>query len=222
MIRVKICGINDAASRDAALAAGADWLGFVFFPPSPRAVTPTLAATLAAGVPSRVGLFVAPTDDDVAAVLAAVRLDVLQLYDSVERCAALRARFGVPVWRAVGLRAAADLPGTDSGLDGLVIEASPPASATRPGGNAAALDHSLLAGWRPPLPWLLAGGLTPANVAAAIRATGALAVDVSSGVETAPGKKHPDLIRAFVAAARGACWRPGALPLDPAKGREAL
>lgn len=204
MIRIKICGINDPPARDAALAAAANWLGFVFFPPSPRAVTPSLAATLAAGVPARAGLFVAPSDDDVAAVLGAVRLDVLQVYDSAERCAALRARFGVPVWRAVGVRAAADLPGTAAGLDGLVIEPSPPAGASRPGGNAAALDWSLLAGWRPPLPWLLAGGLTPGNVAAAIRATGAQAVDVSSGVETAPGKKHPDLIAAFVAAARGA------------------
>jgi phosphoribosylanthranilate isomerase len=203
VIRVKICGINDPAGRDAALAAGADWLGFVFFPPSPRAVAPGLAATLAAGAPARVGLFVAPSDDEVAAVLAAVRLDVLQVYASPERCAALRARFGVAVWRGVNVRAAADLPGTAAGLDGLVIEPAPPAGASRPGGNAAALDWSLLAGWRPPLPWLLAGGLTPGNVAAAIRATGAEAVDVSSGVETAPGRKHPDLIRAFVAAARG-------------------
>ncbi len=204
MIRVKICGINDPAARDAALGGGADWLGFVFFPPSPRAVTPTLAAALAAGVPSRVGLFVTPTDAQVAAVLAVLRLDVLQVYDTAERCAALRARFGVPVWRAVGIAAAADLPTTAEGLDGFVIEAHPPAGATRPGGNAVAFDWSVLRGWVAPLPWLLAGGLTPANVAAAIRAAAAPAVDVSSGVERAKGQKDPDLIRAFIAAARAA------------------
>jgi phosphoribosylanthranilate isomerase len=131
-----------------------------------------------------------------------VRLDVLQVYDGRERCAALRARFGLPVWRAVGVAAAADLPAAAEGVDGFVIEARPPEGATRPGGNAAAFDWSILRGWRAPLPWLLAGGLTPANVAEAIRATGAPAVDVSSGVERESGKKDPELIRAFVAAAR--------------------
>jgi phosphoribosylanthranilate isomerase len=208
VIRVKICGINDRAGRDAALAAGADWLGFVFFPASPRAVTPAQAAELAAGVPSGVGLLVAPTDDEVAAVLAAVPLAVLQLYAAADRCAALRARFGVPVWRAVGVAAAADLPATAEGVDGFVIEAGPPEGATRPGGNAAALDWSILRGWRAPLPWLLAGGLTPENVGPAIRVTAAQAVDVSSGVERARGKKDPDRIRAFLAAARAAA--PGA------------
>ena len=208
MIRVKICGINDRAARDAALAAGADWLGLVFFAASPRAVTPTQAAELAAGVTSCVGLFVAPTDDEVAAVLAAVPLTVLQVYAGADRCADLRARFGVPVWRAVGVAGAADLPATAEGVDGFVIEAGPPEGATRPGGNAVALDWSILRGWRAPLPWLLAGGLTPDNVAAAIRATAAQAVDVSSGVERTRGKKDPDLIRAFAAAARAAA--PGA------------
>ena len=204
MIRVKICGINDRAARDAALAAGADWLGFVFFPASPRAVTPVRAAVLAAGVRSSVGLFVAPTDDDVAAVLATVPLSVLQIYAGPDRCAALRARFGVPVWRAVGVATAADLPATAEDVDGFVIEAGPPEGATRPGGNAAVFDWSILRGWRAPLPWILAGGLTPGDVAAAIRATAAPAVDVSSGVERARGKKDPELIRAFVAAARAA------------------
>jgi phosphoribosylanthranilate isomerase len=202
VIRVKICGINDPAARDAALAAGADWFGFVFFAASPRAVTPARAAALAPRGRACVGLFVAPTDDDVAAALASVPLDVLQVYAGPDRCGALRARFGVPVWRAVGLAAAADLPARADGVDGFVIEAAPPAGATRPGGNAVALDWSILRGWRAPLPWLLAGGLTPGNVAAAIRATGAEAVDVSSGVERARGKKDPDLIRAFVAAAK--------------------
>ncbi len=112
-VRVKICGINDAAAFDAAVAAGADWVGFVFFPPSPRAVAPALAARLsarAAGGPGRVGLFVDPADDAVAAALAALRLDALQVYASPERVAALRHRFGLPVWRALGISAAADVP----------------------------------------------------------------------------------------------------------------
>jgi len=173
-------------------------------PASPRAVTPAAAAMLAAGVASRVGLFVTPTDDDIAAVLAAVPLDVLQVYDAAERCAALRVRFGLPIWRSVGVAAASDLPATAAGVDGFVIEAKPPAGATRPGGNAVALDWSITRGWRAPLPWILAGGLTPGNVVAAIHASAAPAVDVSSGVERARGKKDPEMIRAFVAAARAA------------------
>ena len=110
----------------------------------------------------------------------------------------------MPVWRAVGIAARADLPATAEGIDGLVIEPKPPPGATRPGGNAVALDWSLTAGWRAPAPWLLAGGLTVANVGAAIRASGAAAVDVSSGVERARGVKDAGLIAAFVAAARAA------------------
>jgi phosphoribosylanthranilate isomerase len=205
MTRVKVCGLNDAAAFDAAVAAGADWVGFVFFARSPRHVTPAEAAGLSArhaGGPYRVGLFVEPTDDEVAAALAAVKLDVLQLYVPAQRAAALRARFGVPVWRAVGVCERADLPGAAAGADGLVIEAKPPAGATRPGGNAVAFDWSLLAGWSAPAPWLLAGGLRVDNLAEAVRLTGAPAVDVSSGVERAPGVKDPALIRAFIAAAR--------------------
>lgn len=204
MIKVKICGINDRAGRDAALAADLDWLGFVFFPASPRAVTPAAAAALAEGVPAPVGLFVSPSDEDVAAALAAMPLAALQVYAPPARCAALRARFAVPVWRAVGVAGPADLPAAAAGVDALVIEAAPTAGADRPGGNAARFDWSLLKGWRAPLPWLLAGGLSVENVAEAIRTTGATAVDVSSGVERARGRKDPGLIRAFVAAARAA------------------
>lgn len=206
MIRVKICGLNDATGFDAAVAAGADWVGFVFFPPSPRAVTPAQAAALSArhaGGALRVGLFVDPADADIAAALAEIRLDVLQLYAPPARVAEVRARFGVAVWRAVGVTTVAELPADVTGVDGLVIEPKPPEGATRPGGNAVSLDWTMLAGWRAPAPWLLAGGLAPDNVAAAIVASGATAVDVSSGVERARGVKDPALIRAFIMAARG-------------------
>ncbi len=205
-VRVKICGINDPAACDAAVEAGADWIGFVFFPPSPRYVTPAQAADLAARHPDgppRVGLFVDPAPEAIAEALAAVRLDVLQLYGRVD-LPALRARFGVAVWRAMGIASAADLPTGAGGADALVLEAKPPPDATRPGGNAARFDWSLLRGWQAPAPWVLAGGLTPDNVAEAIRVTGAPAVDVSSGVERARGVKDPALIRAFIAGARGA------------------
>ncbi len=206
-VRVKICGINDEVAFDAAIDAGADWVGFVFFPPSPRNVTPAEAAALSArhpGGPARVGLFVQPTEDAIAAALAAIRLDALQVYGDDIDAAALRQRFGVAVWQARGIAAATDLPRDAAGADALVIEPRAPADATRPGGNARRMDWSMLAGWHAPAPWLLAGGLDPDNVAAAIAASGASAVDVSSGVETAPGRKDPSLIRAFVAAARGA------------------
>lgn len=207
MIGVKICGLNDPAGVDAAVAAGADWLGFVFFPASPRAVSPAQAAALSArhpGGPKRVGLFVDPDDAEIAAALAVLPLDVLQLYVPPARAAALRARFGVPVWRAVGIAGPNELPTADEAVDGYVIEPKPPAGATRPGGNAVSLDWGMLAGWTAPRPWLLAGGLTPHSVAAAIRASGAAAVDVSSGVERTRGVKDPALIAAFVAAARAA------------------
>ncbi len=205
--RVKICGLNDATAFDTAVAAGAEFVGFNFFPASPRYVTPTQAAALSSrhqGGPVRVGLFVAPEEAEIEAALAALHLDALQLYVPAERAAALRARFGLPVWRPVGVSARADLPHDAGGADALLIETKPPANASRPGGNAIAFDWSLLSGWTSPCPWALAGGLTPDNVAAAIRATGAPTVDVSSGVETAPGVKNPALIRAFIAAARAA------------------
>jgi phosphoribosylanthranilate isomerase len=206
MTLVKICGVSDAAAFDAAVGAGADFVGFVFFPRSPRYVMPAQAAALSArhaGGPARVGLFVDPSDDEISAALAEVALNALQIYSPAERTTELRTRFNLPVWRAVGVTTRADLP-REARADQLLIEPRPPADATRPGGNAIALDWSLLNGWTAPAPWLLGGGLTPANVAAAIRATGAPGVDVSSGVERAPGVKDPTLIRAFIAAARAA------------------
>jgi len=206
-VRVKICGINSAAAFDAAVAAGADWVGFVFCDTSPRFVRFDEAAALTArhpGGPPRVGLFVAPDDEVVAAALALMQLDALQLYAPPERIAAIRRRFGVPVWQPVGVEIAADLPGERGAADALLLEAKPPAGADRPGGHARRFDWSLLRGWAAPGPWLLGGGLAPDNVAAAIRESGATAVDVSSGVESRRGVKDPALIRAFIAAARAA------------------
>lgn len=206
-VRVKICGINDAAAFDATVAAGADWLGFVFYPPSPRAVTPDQAASLSrrhAGGPLRVGLFVEPDEAAITAALDALPLDVLQLYAAPERAVSLRQRFGLPVWRAVGVSARSELPRDTGGVDALLIEAKPPPGADRPGGNATSLDWGLLAGWQPPGPWLLAGGLTPDTVAEAVRVSGAGIVDVSSGVESRRGVKDPARVAAFVAAARQA------------------
>lgn len=199
MARVKICGINSREAIDA--AATADWVGFNFYPPSPRFVAPVDAAALV-GPPLRVGLFVAPSDDDIAAVLAAAPLDILQIYADLPRTAEIRRRFGLPVWRAVGVATATDLPAPGEAVDGYVIEAKAPPGATLPAGNGTAFDWSLLDGWKSPLPWLLAGGLEPANVRAAIAGSRAPAVDVSSGIERQRGIKDPDLIRAFIAEAR--------------------
>lgn len=203
--RVKICGISTPEGFDAAAEAGADWIGLNFFLPSPRAVTPERAAELSArvpGKPARVGLFVDPADDDVARALGALPLDALQVHAGAERAAVLRARFGVPVWHVIGGADRNDLPAAAPGVDALLLDAKPPAGAVLPGGNARAFDWTLLRGWTAPAPWLLAGGLTSANVSEAIRLSGATAVDVSSGVERARGVKDAGLIHAFVRAAR--------------------
>jgi len=207
---VKICGVNDAAGFDAAVAAGADMLGFVFYPPSPRAVVPDVAAGLSAradGGPLRVGLFVDPSDALIEAVLAALPLGLIQLHgaENPARCAEIRARFGLPVMKAIGIAEPADLDALADfvpAVDRFLLDAKPPPGATLPGGNASAFDWRLTAGRTIPRPWLLAGGLTPGTVAEAIRQSGAPGVDVSSGVERARGVKDPARIAAFVAAAR--------------------
>jgi len=207
LVQVKICGINTPQALDAASRAGADWIGFNFFPRSPRYVTPVQAASIAAaspGGPARVGLFVEPMDEAVEEACRAIHLDVLQIYAPLPRAAALRARLGIPVWGIASLASPADLPREAPGLDALLVEPKPPAGATRPGGNGATFDWSVLQGWNAPTPWLLAGGLTPDNVAQAIRQSGARAVDVSSGVERAPGQKDSALIVQFVENSRSA------------------
>jgi len=204
-IRVKICGVNDEAAFDAAAEAAADWIGFVFFARSPRFVAPARAAALSAritGGPLRVGLFVEPADAEIVAALAHIQLDVLQLYAPAARVAEIAACFGVPVWRCVPVTGLADLPADITPAAALLAEPKPPPGASRPGGNATPFDWSMLKPWQPAYPWLLAGGLRPDNVARAITESGASAVDVSSGVETAPGQKSPALIRALVDAAR--------------------
>jgi phosphoribosylanthranilate isomerase len=214
-IAVKICGITDAAGFDAAAEAGADMIGFVFYPPSPRALRPEAAAAFSArrqGGPLRVGLFVDADDATLAATLAAVPLDILQLHgaEAPERVAAIRARFGVAVMKAVGVATRAEVAEAvhrfGAVADRLLFDAKPPPAGTPgalPGGNAAAFEWWIMQGSAVPVPWLLAGGLTPGNVAEAIRASAAPGVDVSSGVERTRGVKDPALIRAFVAAAKG-------------------
>lgn len=210
-VRVKICGLREPAHVAAAVDAGAAYVGFVFFPRSPRHLELSAAAALAAGVPpgvAKVGLSVNATDADLDAITGAVPLDMLQLHgaESPERVAEVRARYGLPVMKAVGIAGEADLDAVRSYgqvADQLLIDARPPKDAILPGGNGLAFDWRLVARKYWPCPWMLAGGLTAENVAEAIRLTGARQVDVSSGVESAPGVKDEGRIRAFVAAALG-------------------
>lgn len=207
--KIKICGLSTAATLEAAIAARADHAGLNFYPPSPRYVAPGVAATLAAqaeGRIRRVGVFVDPDDALLAEVLAAVRLDALQFHgeESPGRLAQARARFGLPVWKALPISSHADLEratGFAGAADFVLLDAKTP-KGTLPGGMGLSFDWSLLSNWKAPLPWGLAGGLSPANVAEAIAATGAPLVDCSSGVESAPGVKDPSLIAAFCEAVR--------------------
>lgn len=208
-LEVKICGLADAVALDAAVSGGARMVGFVFYPPSPRALAPAAAAALALRVPpgvSRVGLVVDADDAAIAAILAQVSLDLLQLHGSETpaRVADVRSRFRLPVIKAIAVEDVDDLAAADPYVavaDRLLFDARPPKDATRPGGNARAFDWRLLAGRGWPVPWLLAGGLQADNLAEAVRLSGAAAVDVSSGVEDASGHKSVALIRAFLDAA---------------------
>jgi phosphoribosylanthranilate isomerase len=207
---VKICGLSDPESVDAALEAGADFVGFVFFPPSPRNIAPARAAELASRARGRAQIVALTVDADDALldeIVRTLRPDLLQLHgkETPERAASIRSRAGRPVMKAIGVAARRDLAAAPRyAVDRFLLDAKPPRDATRPGGNGAAFDWSLLQGFSSPRPWLLSGGLDPANVAAALAATGAAGVDVSSGVERSPGRKDPALIRAFVEAVRRA------------------
>lgn len=208
--RVKICGLSQAVHVAAAVEAGAAYVGFVFFQKSPRHLALPAAAALALTVPegvAKVALTVNATDAELDAIAGTVAIDMLQLHgsESPARVAEVRARYGLPVMKAVGVAERGDLAALEdyqAVADQILVDAKPPKGAALPGGNGLAFDWTLLMGrvWRKP--WMLAGGLTPENVALAIRSTNARQVDVSSGVETAPGVKDEGLIRAFLAAAR--------------------
>jgi len=208
-VRVKICGVRDPETLETAARCGAAYVGFVFFQKSPRHLTWDAAAALAASAPAglcKVALTVDP-DDATLDRLAALPLDMIQLHgaETPARVAAVRARLGLPVMKAVGVATAADLARLDlheTAADLILCDAKPPADGPLPGGTGVAFDWRLIAGRRWRRPWMLAGGLTPENVAEAVRLTGAQAVDVSSGVESAPGVKDGDRIAAFIAAAQ--------------------
>ena len=211
-IRVKICGLKTPEDVAAVAAAGAAYAGFVFFPKSPRHVTLDQARAMAFAAPvglAKVALTVDADDAALDTIIEAVPLDMLQLHghESPNRVAEVRARYGLPVMKAVGVADEGDLAAIfdySTVADQLLIDAKPPKNAALPGGNGLSFDWRLVAQRRWLRPWMLAGGLTPDNVAEAIRLTNARQVDVSSGVESAPGVKDPARIAAFTRAALGA------------------
>jgi len=200
------------AAMDAALSARADLVGLVFFPPSPRSVTPIEAAKLAEKARGRAqvtALLVDADDALIQEIVSQVRPDLLQLHgeETAERVAAIRTRFGKPVMKAIAVSGEEDLRNVaayEALADRLLFDAKPPKDATRPGGHGRAFDWNLLSTVSRKKPIMLSGGLTPENVAEAIRIVRPDAVDVSSGVEGAPGEKDPEMIRAFIANARAA------------------
>lgn len=209
-ISVKFCGLSRPEDVSAAVAAGAAYIGLVFFEKSPRNVSIPTARALALDTPpgvAKVALVVDADDAFLDALTRDVPLDILQLHgkETPERIAEVKARYGLPVMKAIGIGSADDLPALDAYgkvADMLLVDTKPPKGAGRPGGNGATFDWSLIAGRRWPVPWMLAGGLTADNVGDAIRQTGARQIDLSSAVETAPGVKDAQLMDAFMAAVR--------------------
>lgn len=207
-VSIKMCGLSAPQDVTAAVAAGAKFIGFVFFPKSPRNLTPAAARDLALTVPpgiAKVALTVDADDATLDEIVNTVPLDFLQLQgaETPERVVEVKARYGLPVIKAVGVATSQDLPALDtygSVADMLLVDAKPPKGASRPGGNGLAFDWTLIAQRRWPVPWMLAGGLNPDNVARAVEMTGTRHVDVSSGIESEPGKKDPERIAAFGAA----------------------
>lgn len=208
-VLVKICGLNSPDSVRA--AAEADFAGFVFYPPSPRSVTPDAAAELAAKLPrevKRVALTVDADDAFLRHIFVEFRPDLLQLHgkEPPERAAAIKQHFGLPVMKAIPVNAAEDLRAAESYrgvVDWLIFDGKPPARPDAlPGGNAVSFDWTLLAGKSFGRPWMLSGGLTAANVGHAVRRSGAGTVDVSSGVENRPGEKNTLKIKEFIKAVR--------------------
>jgi phosphoribosylanthranilate isomerase len=218
---IKICGLKTPEAIEVSLESGADMVGFVFFGPSPRNVSPLAAQALETQVRGRalkVALTVNATDDLLHDIVDALKPDMLQLHgtETIERVAVVRSRFGLPVMKALPIATRADLSPIRlyaKVADRLIFDARAPLDATRPGGLGKPFDWTLLQGTDPGVPFMLSGGLTASNVAEAIRITGAPGVDVSSGVERAPGEKDSDKIRAFIRAARAA----DVVQLDAAK-----
>lgn len=211
-ISVKICGLKHPDQVAAAAEAGARYLGFNFFPKSPRYVTPQQAAELMFDVPvgvAKVSLVVNATDAEIGQIIDTTTTDMIQLHGSEtpERVAEVKARFGLPVIKALGIADVEDVAQIDlyaPVADQLLIDAKAPKNAVLPGGNGLTFDWRLVQRKYWPCPWMLAGGLTPDNVAEAVRLTGTKQVDVSSGVESAPGEKDADLVARFIGAAQGA------------------
>lgn len=211
-ILVKICGITTADAADATVRAGADFAGLMFHPKSSRNVDMAQAAALAGRMRGRVRLVTVmsdPADEALSAIVGVLKPDLIQLHgrETAERVGAIRSRFGLPVMKVMSVATAEDLSGVaayDDAADMLMFDAKAPAGAMREGGHGAAFDWQILRGRKFQRPWLLAGGLNVENVARAVRACEAPGVDVSSGVETAPGKKSAEMIAAFVSAARNA------------------
>ena len=209
-LSVKICGLKTPQALDVALDSGANLVGFVFFPPSPRHLGLEVARTLGQRVQRRAGkvaLTVDANDDTLLDIIAALKPDMLQLHgsESPERVVAVRARFGLPVMKALPIAERKDLSPIRQYAqvaDRLIFDARAPKGATRPGGLGKAFDWTLLKDINAGIPFMLSGGLDADNVAEALRITRASGVDVSSGVERAPGEKDPDKIRAFIRAAR--------------------
>ncbi|HOO81212.1 MAG TPA: phosphoribosylanthranilate isomerase [Alphaproteobacteria bacterium] len=211
MTAVKICGLKDPENLSAATSAGARYVGFVFYPPSPRNIAADSAKELSLTLPTGVkaiGLFVNPTNEQLEHILGIVPLDMLQLHgsESPERVQQIKDKFAMPVMKATKIREPADLetvPAYEETADWLLFDSRPEA-ATLPGGTGHSFDWSLLAGKTFSRPWMLSGGLTPENVAEALSQLSPTAVDVSSGVESAPGVKDPAKIKAFIDAVKSA------------------
>jgi phosphoribosylanthranilate isomerase len=211
-VLIKICGLKTPAALDAALEAGADLVGFVFFSPSPRHIGFEAARTLGARVHKRarkVAVAVDASDDLLQKCITALQPDLLQLHgkESPERVGVIRSRFGLPVMKALPISQRADLSSVHlyaKVADLLMFDARAPRAASRPGGHGKAFDWRLLKNLALPLPFMVSGGLDVGNVGEALHVTRADGLDVSSGVESAPGHKDVDMIRAFVRAAREA------------------
>ena len=209
-VSVKICGLATLNDVRACADAGANYMGLVFFEKSPRNIIIPAARELALAAPlglAKVALVVNPSDAELDAITGTVPLDMLQLHgrETPERVAEVKARYGLPVMKAVGIADGDDLPKLESYFgvaDQILVDAKPPKGGELPGGNGLSFDWRLIAGRRWPCPWMLAGGLTPENVAEAVKMTGAKQVDVSSGVEDAPGQKNAELIQKFVQSSR--------------------